>query len=89
MCMLHGVTMLQVEAMPICDFLKSPLVKPTACSMARLGARSAPSTTMAECSRWAAGLEAGAMVPLAALRLGGESYPIWPGRFRGHKGRAG
>ncbi len=27
--MLQGVTMLQVEAMPICDFLKSRLVKPT------------------------------------------------------------
>ena len=45
MCMLHGVTMLQVEAMPICGFLKSSLLKPTACSMARLGARSMPSTT--------------------------------------------
>ena len=30
MCMLHGVTMLQVEAMPICDFLKSSRAKPTA-----------------------------------------------------------
>ena len=29
MCMLHGVTMLQVDAMPICGFLKSASVKPT------------------------------------------------------------
>ena len=47
-CMLQGVTMLQVEAMPICGFLKSSLLKPTACSMARLGARSMPSTTKDE-----------------------------------------
>ena len=40
MCILHGVTMLQVEAMPICDFLKSSRVKPSAWSMARLAARS-------------------------------------------------
>src|SRR5581483_11508316 len=46
MCMLHGVTMLQVDAMPTCDFLKSSDLKPTACNIARLGARSTPSTTM-------------------------------------------
>src|SRR3954470_7247571 len=51
MCMLHGVTMLQVEAMPICDFLKSSLEKPTACNMARLAARSAPSTIVDEKAR--------------------------------------
>src|SRR5437868_7244443 len=50
-CMLHGVTMLQVEAMPIWDFLKSSVEKPTAWSIARLAARSAPSTTEAECAR--------------------------------------
>src|ERR1041384_5658390 len=44
MCMLHGVTMLQVEAMPIWDFWKSSFEKPTACNIARLAARSAPST---------------------------------------------
>jgi hypothetical protein len=49
--MLHGVTMLQVEATPICDFLKSSAWKPTACSMARLAARSGPSTTMDENAR--------------------------------------
>src|SRR6267143_198569 len=49
--MLHGVTMLQVEATPICDFLKSSALKPTACSMARLAARSGPSTTMDENAR--------------------------------------
>jgi hypothetical protein len=30
MCMLHGVTMLQVLAMPTCDFLKSSRANPTA-----------------------------------------------------------
>ncbi len=30
MCMLHGVTMLQVDAMPICGFLKSLFSNPTA-----------------------------------------------------------
>jgi hypothetical protein len=48
MCILHGVTMLQVDATPICGFLKSSLLKPTACNMARLGARSMPSTTWEE-----------------------------------------
>ena len=52
MCMLHGVTMDQVLAMPICDFLKSSRANPTAWSIARLAARSAPSTTSFECSRW-------------------------------------
>jgi hypothetical protein len=28
MCMLQGVTMLHVEAMPICGLLKSSVVKP-------------------------------------------------------------
>src|SRR6185369_15212517 len=51
MCMLQGVTMLQVEATPICDFLKSSALKPTACSMARLAARSGPSTTIEEKAR--------------------------------------
>src|SRR5688500_8121353 len=51
MCMLHGVTMLQVEAMPICDLLKSSVEKPTACNIARLAARSAPSTTWDEYAR--------------------------------------
>ena len=38
MCMLHGVTMLQVDAMPTCGFAKSSSLKPTARSIARLGA---------------------------------------------------
>ena len=45
MCILHGVTMLQVLAMPTCDFLKSSRANPTACSIARLAARSGPSVT--------------------------------------------
>ena len=43
--------MLQVEATPTWDFLKSAALKPTACSIARLAARSAPSTTMEEKAR--------------------------------------
>src|SRR6267154_2804196 len=56
MCMLHGVTMLQVEAMPTMGFAKSASPKPTARSMERFGARSGPSTTMAEWARNEAGL---------------------------------
>src|SRR3989338_1895231 len=48
MCMLHGVTMDHVDAMPIWGFLKSSSLNPTARSMARLGARSSPSVTMLE-----------------------------------------
>ena len=48
MCMLHGVTMLQVEAIPICGRLKSSSSKPTARSIARLGACASPSTTTRE-----------------------------------------
>src|SRR5690606_21879166 len=51
MCMLHGVTMLQVDATPTCGFLKSPSVNPTACSIARLAARSGPSISPAEWQR--------------------------------------
>ena len=51
MCMLHGVTMFQVEAMPTCGFAKSSSLKPTARSMARLGACVSPSTTTRECRR--------------------------------------
>ena len=51
MCILQGVTMLHVDAIPICGFLKSAFVKPTACSIARLGARSIPSTTKEENAR--------------------------------------
>src|SRR3954470_8554986 len=44
MCMLHGVTMLQVEAMPVLDFWKASWENPTACNNARVAARSGPST---------------------------------------------
>ncbi len=40
MCMLHGGTILQVEAIPTWLFLKSLSLNPTARSMARLAARS-------------------------------------------------
>ena len=48
MCILHGVRLLQVEAIPTCDFLKSSSVKPTAWSIARAAAFSLPSTTREE-----------------------------------------
>ena len=40
MWMLHGVTMLQVEATPICGLRKSASLNPVAYSIARLAARS-------------------------------------------------
>jgi hypothetical protein len=51
MCTLQGVTSAQVEAIPIWGLPKSASVKPTARSMARLGARVTPSTTGPECLR--------------------------------------
>src|SRR5271168_2418777 len=52
MWMLQGVTWLQVEASPICDFAKSPRSNPTAWSIARLCARSAASTSGPDQWRW-------------------------------------
>jgi hypothetical protein len=46
--MLQGVTMLQVEAIPIWGRAKSASLNPTARSIARFGDRSAPSTTSRE-----------------------------------------
>src|ERR1043165_8857896 len=60
MCMLHGVTIAQVEAMPICGLVKSSTVKPTGYSMARLAARAGPSTTMEE---WGRGIGVAMMLP--------------------------
>jgi hypothetical protein len=51
MCMLQGVTMFQVDAMPTCGLAKSASVNPTARNMARLGACVRPSTTTRECRR--------------------------------------
>src|SRR5882757_1268743 len=51
MCMLQGVTLAQVEAIPIWGFEKSASVKPTARSIAREAACFAPSTTRREYSR--------------------------------------
>ena len=48
MCMLQGVRLLQVEAMPTCGFSKSASLNPTACSIARAGACLTPSTTILE-----------------------------------------
>src|SRR5688572_90031 len=53
MCTLHGVTWLHVEQTPTWDLAKSARVKPTACSIARPGARSGPSRTRDECGRLA------------------------------------
>ena len=47
-CMLHGVTILQVEAIPTCGFKKSLSLKPTALSIDLLGALSFPSTSFEE-----------------------------------------
>src|SRR5471030_2910477 len=52
MCALQGVTWLQVDATPICDFSKSARSNPTACNMARLGARSGASTSGPDQWRW-------------------------------------
>ena len=51
MCILHGVTMLQVDAIPTIGFEKSSGLNPTGYSIARLGALSGPSNTMLECGR--------------------------------------
>src|SRR5579885_1639961 len=51
MCILHGVTLAHVEAMPICGRLKAAPVNPTARSMAREGACLTPSTTRREYCR--------------------------------------
>ena len=47
-CMLQGVTSLHAAQTPICGLLKSARVKPTACSIARPGAREGPSSTSEE-----------------------------------------
>jgi hypothetical protein len=51
MCMLHGVRLLHVEAMPTCGFLKSRSTNPTARSIARLGVCLTPSNTSFEYGR--------------------------------------
>ena len=55
MCMLQGVRLLQVEAIPTCGLSKSASVKPTARSIARLGVCFTPSTTSREYLRESAG----------------------------------
>src|ERR1700692_4624743 len=64
-CILQGVKLLQVDAMPTCGFSKSPSTKPTARNIARLGACFTPSTTMREKWRVSTELDFFAM----ALRL--------------------
>ena len=48
MCVLQGVKLLQVDAIPTWGFWKSLSVKPTACNIARAAALSIPSTTSDE-----------------------------------------
>src|SRR5687767_8196056 len=55
MCILQGVTIDQVEAMPTMGFLKSASLKPTGRSIARAPARLGPSTRTEEC--WRVGSE--------------------------------
>src|SRR5882672_5514035 len=50
-CMLQGVRLLQVEAMPTWGLRKSSSTKPTARNMARLGDCLMPSTTRREYAR--------------------------------------
>src|SRR5664280_3016876 len=56
-CMLQGVSILQVEATPTTVFLKSSSLKPTARNMERLGARSEPSCTLEEYFRRRLGVD--------------------------------
>ncbi len=48
-CILQGVIILHVEAIPTCGILKSFVLKPTALNIALLGACSIPSTILLEC----------------------------------------
>src|SRR5262245_8904454 len=48
MCVLQGVRLLQVEAIPICGFVKSSSEKPTARNIDLAGACWTPSTTIDE-----------------------------------------
>ncbi len=47
-CILHGVTILHVEAIPTIGLLKSSFLNPTGYSMALLGALSGPSSNVLE-----------------------------------------
>src|SRR5690606_13296437 len=78
MCMLQGVTMLQVEAIPIWGFWKSASEKPTARSMARAGAFLMPSTMGLEWRRGSSWLIG---------NLGERIGPVYGGLI-GHKGKA-
>ncbi len=51
MCMLQGVSVLQVEATPICERRKSRSSNPVARSIARLGVCLTPSNTTREWGR--------------------------------------
>src|SRR5580698_7489052 len=81
MCMLHGVTMLHVEAIPTTGLLKSSSLKPTARSIERLGDRSGPSTTIEEYCR---SLDFGALMDESpdhhsrASRASGVFVVAWP-----------
>ena len=56
MCILQGVTIDQVEAMPTIGFLKSSSVKPTGRSIERAPARAGPSVMTEEWGRRGSGL---------------------------------
>ena len=61
MCMLHGVTMFQVEAMPTCGFAKSASVKPDG---AQHGAARRLRKTVDDHARVPAGIDAGGILVL-------------------------
>src|SRR5271156_6691924 len=90
MCILQGVRLLQVDAMPTCGFSKSASPKPTARSIARLGVCFTPSTTSREKRRLSMGadftfmpisllnpvaLRQVAMGAAQGLRLGADAAP--------------
>src|SRR5262245_41751957 len=85
MCMLHGVTMLHVDAIPTWGLAKSASLKPTARSIARAGAFVSPSTTTLECRRGSA--------PLPSLRsllaMGSSGGTFLKGSDYGGQARGG
>src|SRR5271165_5449630 len=87
-CMLHGVSMLQVEATPTTVFLKSSSLKPTARSMERLGARSEPSCTIEEYFRRRSGLDmAGVVLEQQGKRRSDERATINQSTYHGARTR--
>ena len=73
MCMLQGVTIDQVEAMPTIGFLKSASVNPTGRSIERAPARAGPSTMTEEWGRSGSGLWLMEILKCGKLEIGKRS----------------